>query len=175
MATHYEMLMERNTGAPDARRRGVARRRVSPRKPTANSRSVITFGPYGEDVPLRRFLQEAWDAIEKFYPDIIANSSLKNLKRYTETPDPPRAGCRTAIWSYGGKRARLRQVAGPARTELAGRISRPGRRDGMGGRAALVQRQGRADRHLPYRAAGQWRVASLKPPHLFALSPWMGA
>jgi hypothetical protein len=46
----------------------------------------MTFGPYGKDVPLKEFMQEAWDAIEKFYPDIIANSSLKNL--VWETPDP---------------------------------------------------------------------------------------
>ena len=48
---------------------------------------LMTFGPYGKDVPLKEFMQEAWDAIEKFYPDIIANSSLKHLLWETSDPD----------------------------------------------------------------------------------------
>ena len=85
MATHYEMLMERNTGIP-MRDGAVLRGDVFRPKDDGKFPVLMTFGPYGKDVPLREFMQEAWDAIEKFYPDIIANSSLKNL--VWKTPDP---------------------------------------------------------------------------------------
>ncbi len=29
----------------------------------------MTFGPYGKDVPLREFMQEAWDRLNETYPE----------------------------------------------------------------------------------------------------------
>jgi hypothetical protein len=40
---------------------------------------LMTFGPYGKDVPLREFMQEAWDRLNTTYPEILAASSCKHL------------------------------------------------------------------------------------------------
>ena len=40
---------------------------------------LMTFGPYGKDVPLREFMQEAWDRLNETYPEILAASSCKHL------------------------------------------------------------------------------------------------
>src|SRR4029077_4135160 len=47
---------------------------------------LMTFGPYGKDVPLREFMQEAWDRLNATYPEILAASSCKHL--VFERPDP---------------------------------------------------------------------------------------
>src|SRR5206468_11826584 len=69
--------------------------------------------------------------------------------------------------------ARLRQVGGEARRELARGVPRFPRRDRVGRGAALVERQSRSARHLLY-AAGQWMIAAQRPRHLAAILPWQG-
>ena len=76
---------------------------------------LMTFGPYGKDVPLKEFMQEAWDAIEKFYPDIIANSSLQ-VSRLRDA-GPGGAGCRTAMSSPGRF---ARRCKSPGRLDVNG-------------------------------------------------------
>src|SRR6185437_2784293 len=169
MATHYEMLMERNTGIP---MRDGALLRGDVFRPKADGKFpvLMTFGPYGKDVPLKEFMQEAWDAIEKFYPDIIANSSLKNL--VWETPDPE---CwvpdgyiviRVDARGCGKSPGRLAPNSPEEFRDFYDAIEWAGVQPWCNGKVGLTG--------ISYHAAGQWRVASLKPPHLFALCPWMG-
>jgi predicted acyl esterase len=47
---------------------------------------LMTFGPYGKDVPLKEMMSEAWDTLTKHYPEILTASSCKHL--VFETPDP---------------------------------------------------------------------------------------
>jgi hypothetical protein len=130
----------------------------------------MTFGPYGKDVPLKEFMQEAWDAIEKFYPDIIANSSLKNL--VWETPDPESwvpdgyIVIRVDARGCGKSPGRLAPNSPEEFRDFYDAIEWAGVQPWSSGKVGLTG--------ISYHAAGQWRVASLKPPHLFALCPWMG-
>ena len=169
MATRHEMLMERNTAIP-MRDGAVLRGDVFRPKAEGKFPVLMTFGPYGKDVPLKEFMQEAWDAIEKFYPDIIANSSLKNL--VWETPDPE---CwvpdgyiviRVDARGCGKSPGRLAPNSPEEFRNFYDAIEWAGVQPWCNGKVGLTG--------ISYHAAGQWRVASLKPPHLFALCPWMG-
>lgn len=169
MAARHEMLMERNTGIP---MRDGALLRGDVFRPKAEGRFpvLMTFGPYGKDVPLKEFMQEAWDAIEKFYPDILANSSCKNL--VWETPDPENwvpdgyIVIRVDARGCGKSPGRLAPNSPEEFRDFYDAIEWAGVQPWCNGKVGLTG--------ISYHAAGQWRVASLKPPHLFALCPWMG-
>jgi len=85
MAVGYGMLVEQDTAVP---MRDGAILRANVYRPEAHGRFpvLMTFGPYGKDVPLREFMQEAWDRLNKTYPEILAASSFKQL--VFERPDP---------------------------------------------------------------------------------------
>src|SRR5215831_9119435 len=85
MSGRYEMLVEQNADVP---MRDGAILRANVYRPTAVGRFpvLMTFGPYGKDVPLREFMQEAWDRLNATYPEILAASSCKHL--VFERPDP---------------------------------------------------------------------------------------
>ena len=167
--TKYDMVMERNTGIP---MRDGATLRGDVFRPKAEGKFpvLMTFGPYGKDVPLKEFMQEAWDAIEKFYPDILANSSCKNL--VWETPDPEAwvldgyIIIRVDARGCGKSPGRLAPNSPEEFRDFYDAIEWAGVQPWCNGKVGLTG--------ISYHAAGQWRVASLKPPHLFALCPWMG-
>ena len=85
MTGQYEMLLEQNA---DVLVRDGAILHANVYRPNANGRFpvLMTFGPYGKDVPLREFMQEAWDRLNKTYPEILGASSCKHL--VFERPDP---------------------------------------------------------------------------------------
>jgi predicted acyl esterase len=64
----YEMLLEQNADVPV---RDGAILHANVYRPNADGRFplLMTFGPYGKDVQLREFMQEAWDGLNKTYPD----------------------------------------------------------------------------------------------------------
>ena len=77
------------------------------------------------------------------------------------------------LYRAEGRFARRRKIAGQARHQRAGRVSRFLRRDLVGGRAALVV--GKIGLlGISYYAAGQWAIAAQRPPYLSALLPWQG-
>ena len=73
-------------GDTHARRRCPARECLSSRCAWHITGVLMTFGPYGKDVPLRQFMQEAWDRLNETYPEISVASSCKHL--VFERPDP---------------------------------------------------------------------------------------
>ena len=85
MTRRHEMLVEQNADVP---MRDGAILRANMYRPNADGRFpvLMTFGPYGKDVPLREFMQEAWDRLNATYPEILAASSCKHL--VFERPDP---------------------------------------------------------------------------------------
>ena len=56
------MILDRNTEIP---MRDGARLRANVYRSEAAGRfpALVTLGPYGKDVPLRDFMQEAWDRL----------------------------------------------------------------------------------------------------------------
>src|SRR3990172_12669250 len=79
------MLIEHNIAVP---MRDGAELRCNVFRPESPGRFpvVMTFGPYGKDVPLQQFMAEAWNTLIKHYPEIPAASSCKHL--VFERPDP---------------------------------------------------------------------------------------
>ncbi len=85
MADRYEMVVEQDIGIP-MRDGAVLRANFYHPKAAGKFPVLMTFGPYGKDVPLKEFMAEAWETLEKFYPEVLQASSCKHL--VFETPDP---------------------------------------------------------------------------------------
>jgi uncharacterized protein len=78
MTGRHKILVEQNADVP---MRDGAILRANVYRPNSDGRFPIlmTFGPYGKDVPLREFMQEAWDRLNKTYPEILV-SNFQNPK-----------------------------------------------------------------------------------------------
>jgi predicted acyl esterase len=131
---------------------------------------LITFGPYGKDVPLREFMPEAWDLLLQRYPEILASSSGKHL--VWETPDPEAwipdgyVVIRVDARGAGKSPGRLDPNSPAEFRDFYDAIEWAGSQPWCNGKVGLTG--------ISYHAAGQWRVASLKPRYLAALLPWQG-
>jgi predicted acyl esterase len=132
---------------------------------------LVTLGPYGKDVHLSQFMPGAWEELNKRCPEIAQHSSLRHL--VFETPDPE-------SWVHddyvilkvdsrgAGKSAGMLDVNSPAEfNDLYDVIEWAAAQLWCNGRVGLLG--------ISYYAAGQWMIASLKPPHLSAILPWQGA
>jgi predicted acyl esterase len=131
---------------------------------------LMTFGPYGKDVPLREFMQEAWDRLNQTYPEILAASSCKHL--VFERPDPevwvPHGYVVIAVDSRGaGKSPGRLDPNSPAEfRDFYDAIEWAAAQPWSSGKVGLLG--------ISYYAAGQWFVAAMRPPHLAAMLPWQG-
>lgn len=142
-------------------------------RPAAEGRFpvIMTLGPYGKDVHLSQFMPEAWEALKRRHPEILEASSCKYL--VFETPDPE---CWVAdgyavvkVDSRGaGKSAGRLDVNSPAEfRDFYDAVEWAGVQPWSNGKVGLLG--------ISYYGAGQWMIASLKPPHLAAMLPWQGA
>src|SRR5215472_13828512 len=169
MSGQYEMLLEQNTDVP---MRDGAILRANVYRPNADGRFpvLMTFGPYGKDVPLREFMQEAWDRLNETYPEILAASSCKHL--VFERPDPevwvPHGYVVMAVDSRGaGKSPGKLDPNSPAEfRDFYDAIEWAAAQPWSSGKVGLLG--------ISYYAAGQWFVAAMRPPHLAAMLPWQG-
>ena len=131
----------------------------------------MTFGPYGKDVPLKEFMPEAWDTLEKFYPDILANprpASISSSRRPIPRCWVPDGYIVIKVDSRGAGKSpgRLAPNSPEEFRDFYDAIEWAGVQPWCNGKVGLPG--------ISYYAAGQWSVASLKPPHLAALLPWQG-
>ena len=163
------MLTEHNVAVP---MRDGAELRCNVFRPESPGRFpvVMTFGPYGKDVPLQQFMAEAWNTLNKHYPEIPAASSCKHL--VFERPDPE-------VWvrdgfilinvdSRGaGQSPGKLDVNSPAEfRDFYDAIEWAAVQPWSSGKVGLLG--------ISYYAASQWFVAAMQPPHLCALLPWQG-
>ena len=131
---------------------------------------LLSLGPYGKDVHLSEFMPGAWMELQKRCPEILEQSSCEHL--VFETADPE-------VWvkddyivlkvdSRGsGKSPGLLDVNSPAEfKDLFDVIEWAGVQPWSNGRVGLLG--------ISYYAAGQWMIASMRPPHLHAILPWQG-
>jgi putative CocE/NonD family hydrolase len=168
MTGRYEMLVEQNAEVP---MRDGAILRANVYRPDADARFpvLMTFGPYGKDVPLREFIQEAWDRLNQTYPEILAASSCKHL--VFERPDPevwvPDGYIIINVDSRGaGKPPGRLDPNSPAEfRDFYDAIEWAGRRPWSSGKVACSA--------FPIMRL-QWFVAAMRPPHLAAILPWQG-
>ena len=129
----------------DGRRPRAARRRLPPDRATAAIPVILTYGPYAKGLAFQDGYPSAWQRMVAEHPDVAAGSS--NLYQSWEVVDPekwvPRRLCVRAR-----RFARRRLLARLHRSLLAARDQGLLRLHRMGRRAAVVERQGRAERHL---------------------------
>ena len=169
MSGQYEMLLEQNTDVP---MRDGAILRANVYRPNAGGRFpvLMTFGPYGKDVPLREFMQEAWDRLNTTYPEILAASSCKHL--VFERPDPeiwvPDGYIVINVDSRGAGKSpgRLDPNSPSEFRDFYDAIEWAGTQPWSSGKVGLLG--------ISYYATGQWFVAAMQPPHLAAILPWQG-
>jgi predicted acyl esterase len=169
MTRRHEMLVEQNTDVP---MRDGAILHANVYRPTAVGRFpvLMTFGPYGKDVPLREFMQEAWDRLNTTYPEILAASSCKHL--VFERPDPemwvPDGYIVINVDSRGAGKSpgRLDPNSATEFRDFYDAIEWAGTQPWSSGKVGLLG--------ISYYAAGQWFVAAMQPPHLAAILPWQG-
>jgi uncharacterized protein len=130
----------------------------------------MTFGPYGKDVHLKEFMPAVWAGLQQRYPCIFEESSGKYIS--FETPDPEAwVGHGYAVVKFdsrgAGKSPGKLDVNSPAEfADFYEAIEWAGVQPWSSGKIGLLG--------ISYYAAGQWMVASLRPPHLTALLPWQG-
>ena len=167
--TRYEMRLETNVGIP---MRDGAILRANVYRPDAQGRFpvIMTFGPYGKDVPLRQFMQEAWDRLNATYPEVLAASSCKHL--VFERPDPevwiPDGYVLINVDSRGaGKSPGKLDPNSPAEfRDFFDAVEWAGAREFSSGKVGLLG--------ISYYAASQWFVAAMRPRYLSAILPWQG-
>ncbi len=132
---------------------------------------LMTLGPYGKDVHLSEFMPEAWTALRERHPDILAASSCKYL--VFETPDPEvwvRHGyiiVKVDSRGAGKSPGRLDPNSPAEFRDFYDAIGWAGVQPWSSGKVGLLG--------ISYYAAGQWMIASMRPPHLAAILPWQGA
>lgn len=132
---------------------------------------LMSFGPYGKDVHLSQFMPEAWEALKRRHPEILAASSCKYL--VFETLDPevwvPHGYAVVKVDSRGaGKSPGFLDPNSPAEfRDFNDAIGWAGTQPWSSGKVGLLG--------ISYYAAGQWMIAAMRPPHLAAILPWQGA
>lgn len=169
MVARYEMQLDKDIDIP---MRDGALLKADLYRPKAAGKFpvLMTFGPYGKDVPLAEFMEEAKVRLDASYPDILAASSCKYL--VFETPDPevwiPDGYIILKVDSRGsGKSPGRLDPNSPAEfQDFYDAIEWAGVQDWSSGKIGLLG--------VSYYAAGQWRVGAMRPPHLAAMLPWQG-
>src|SRR5258708_37860125 len=131
---------------------------------------LMTFGPYGKDVPLSQFMPEAWEALQRRHPEILKASSCKYL--VFETPDPE-------MWTREGYVVMKVDSRGSGKSAGKLDVNSPGEfrdfHDAIEWAAMQPWSSGKVGLiGISYYAAGQWMIAAQRPPHLAAILPWHG-
>ncbi len=163
------MILDKNVAVP---MRDGAVLRANVFRPDAPGRYpvLMTLGPYGKDVHISQFMPAAWELIRTRHPEILAASSCKYL--VFETPDPevwvPHGYVVVKVDSRGaGQSPGFLDVNSPAEyRDFYDAIEWAGTQEWSSHKVGLLG--------ISYYAAGQWSVASLRPPHLAAILPWQG-
>lgn len=169
-SVRLDMVLDKDVGIT---MRDDAVLRANVFRPAATGRYpvLMTLGPYGKDVHLSQFMPDAWEALKRRHPEILKASSCKHL--VFETPDPecwvPDGYAVVKVDSRGaGKSPGMLDVNSPAEfRDFYDAIEWAGVQPWSNGKVGLLG--------ISYYAAGQWMIASLRPPHLAAILPWQGA
>ncbi|HVA14520.1 MAG TPA: CocE/NonD family hydrolase [Stellaceae bacterium] len=169
MTGRHEMVVDTDIGIP-MRDGAVLRANFYHPKAAGKFPVLMTFGPYGKDVPLKEFMTEAWDTLTRHYPEILEHSSCQHL--VFETPDPecfvPDGYVVIKVDSRGAGKSpgRLSPNSPEEFRDFYDAVEWAGVQPWSNGKVGLLG--------ISYYAAGQWSVAAMKPPHLAALLPWQG-
>ena len=106
---------------------------------------ILTYGPYGKWLHFADLYKEQWDRMCEEHPDVPTGST--NKYQCWEVVDPGEMGA-GRLRRDPRRQPRRRPLARRDRHLVAARGAGPGAMRRMGRRAAVVERQGRAQRHL---------------------------
>ena len=116
--------------------------------PTATGKfpPIIAFTPYGKDSDVAVDFKRYWDFVLRDHPDVVQGESSGKYLTW-EVPGP-RALDTEGLRDRRRRFTRHRQVARLLRADVGAADARRLRRDRMGRRAAVVERQGRHARRV---------------------------
>ncbi len=132
---------------------------------------LLTYGPYAKGLAFQDGYPDAWEAMAREHPDVVAGSS--NLYQNWEVVDPekwvPNGYVCVRVDSRGcGSSPGYVEPFSPRETlDFAACIAWAGEQAWSSGKVGL--------NGISYYAINQWQVASLEPPHLAAICVWEGA
>jgi uncharacterized protein len=132
---------------------------------------VMAQGVYGKDVHFEDGFKTQWDQLLSVYPDLCSNGSTGRYLRW-ETADPerwvPDGFVIIQIDSRGsGKSPGYLDPRSPREiVDYFDAIEWAALQPWSNGKIGLLG--------ISYYAVTQWRVATLRPPHLAAICPWEG-
>jgi predicted acyl esterase len=132
---------------------------------------LMTYGPYAKGLAFQDGYPDAWKAMAREHPDVVAGSS--NLYQNWEVVDPekwvPHGYACVRIDSRGcGRSPGFVNPFSPRETrDYAACIAWAGEQAWSNGKVGL--------NGISYFAINQWQIASQQPPHLAAMCVWEGA
>jgi len=132
---------------------------------------VMAQGVYGKDLHFEDGFKMQWDQLISVYPDLCSNGSTGKYLRW-ETADPerwvPDGFVIIQVDSRGaGKSPGYLDPRSPREiVDYYDAIEWAARQPWSNGKIGLLG--------ISYYAVTQWRVATLRPPHLAAMCPWEG-
>lgn len=132
---------------------------------------VMAQGVYGKDVHFEDAFKPQWDQLISVYPDLARDGSTGRYLRW-ETADPerwvPDGFVIIQVDSRGtGKSPGYLDPRSPREiVDYAEAIEWAAQQPWSNGKIGLLG--------ISYYAVTQWRVATLRPPHLAAICPWEG-
>jgi hypothetical protein len=110
---------------------------------------ILSYGPYAKGLAFQDGYPSAWQRMAQKHPDVTAGST--NKYQNWEVVDPEKWVPHDYLRLRARRLARLRLLVGRDRSLLAARDQGFLRLHPMGWDAAVVERQGRAQRHLVLR------------------------
>lgn len=132
---------------------------------------IMAQGVYGKDLHFEDGFKAQWDQLISVYPDLCSNGSTGRYLRW-ETADPerwvPDGFVIIQVDSRGcGKSPGYLDPRSPREiVDYYDAIEWAARQPWSNGKIGLLG--------ISYYAVTQWRVATLRPPHLAAICPWEG-
>lgn len=162
----YDYIYEQNVAIPLKSSSGIVRCNVYRPKPTANESrfpALITYGPYGKDIPYSEFHAQSFSEV---------NPEQKSEHSAWETPDPK-------YWTSNGYAIVRVDERGlgqsPGLLDTMSRGTSEAFFDAVEWSAEQPWSSGKVGLlGISYYAGSQWRVAALQPKGLSAIIPWEG-
>lgn len=131
---------------------------------------IMTYGPYGKGLAFQEGFPERWELMVREHPDVAEGSSNKH--QAWETVDPEKwtrdgYACVRVDSRGAGRSPGYLEPSSPREvSDLYACIEWASAQEWSSGKVGL--------NGISYYATIQWKVAAMRPPHLYAICPWEG-
>lgn len=132
---------------------------------------ILTYGPYGKNMPFQVLYADQWRAMIRDHPDIAEGSSCDYQAWEVVDPEkwvPDGYACVRVDSRGAGRSPGYLDIFSPRETrDFYYCVEWAGTQEWSNGKVGL--------NGISYYAINQWHVAALQPPHLAAMCVWEGA